>query len=268
MEEIKETTVIVTGSVRSGTSAMMKALHDAGVKVLFDDEKKPADISNPNGYFEYPQVNKLRFSSPRFIESRKNRQREEIERMLQNVPESIREKTRERHLKRLEEIHSITPEQRAQHLERINKSREEKGLPPIPFQDLENKWLDEIKGGAVKILPNDLLQDLPLDRKYAVIFMKRDFSEVAESFYSYLTNRPILSEAVVKSAKEDLIKEYEEKFSKNSQEALDYLKSHPENFSIIEVETSKMSEQIADVSRFVSDNIGSEVNLIIPPKGS
>jgi hypothetical protein len=47
-----EKTIIVTGTVRSGTSVMMRILHEAGIKTLFDNHKIP-DVSNPNGYFEY-----------------------------------------------------------------------------------------------------------------------------------------------------------------------------------------------------------------------
>jgi len=62
-EEFKENksqvTVIVTGTVRSGTSVMMRMLHNADVKALFDNQKRPADISNPYGYFEYPEIRSL-----------------------------------------------------------------------------------------------------------------------------------------------------------------------------------------------------------------
>lgn len=265
MENAKDITIIVTGTGRSGTSVMMRILHEAGVKVLFDDKKRPADISNPNGYFEYPQITaSLTRNSPEFQESRRKMEEERMESVSQNAPEEMRR----HHLKRLEQMRSITPEQRALQLEQINKVREQKGLPPIPVRG-NNQWLDEIRGGAVKILPNNLLQSLPLDRKYAVVFMRRDFSEVAGSYYSYLQNRPYQTKELETGiTKEEFIKEWSEKFSKGAQEALDYLKNHSENFSIIEVEMHKINEQIGEVGKFVSDNLGREVNLVVPPKGS
>ena len=42
---------IVSGLERSGTSMMMQILYKGGVPVAFDDSR-PADIHNPNGYFE------------------------------------------------------------------------------------------------------------------------------------------------------------------------------------------------------------------------
>ena len=49
------TTTIVTGIPRSGTSLMMSILGAAGLPLLIDDER-PADLSNPRGYFEYAPV--------------------------------------------------------------------------------------------------------------------------------------------------------------------------------------------------------------------
>lgn len=45
-------TIIVTGVPRSGTSLMMQILGHAGVPLLIDEDR-PADASNPRGYFEY-----------------------------------------------------------------------------------------------------------------------------------------------------------------------------------------------------------------------
>ncbi|MFD2542378.1 alkaline phosphatase family protein [Lacinutrix gracilariae] len=47
--------VIVSGLPRSGTSVMMQMLHDGGVEVLTDGNRK-SDDSNPKGYFEYDPV--------------------------------------------------------------------------------------------------------------------------------------------------------------------------------------------------------------------
>lgn len=50
--------VIVSGLPRSGTSLMMQMLHAGGVPVL-TDANRTADVSNPNGYFEYDPVMSL-----------------------------------------------------------------------------------------------------------------------------------------------------------------------------------------------------------------
>jgi tetratricopeptide (TPR) repeat protein len=51
----KNQIVIVSGLPRSGTSLMMQMLHNGGIEVLTDQNRK-ADISNPKGYFEYDPV--------------------------------------------------------------------------------------------------------------------------------------------------------------------------------------------------------------------
>ncbi len=48
-------TTIVTGIPRSGTSLMMQMLGAGGMPLLVD-EVRPADASNPRGYFEYAPV--------------------------------------------------------------------------------------------------------------------------------------------------------------------------------------------------------------------
>ena len=227
-----QTTVIVTGNVRSGTSAMMRTLHNAGINVLFDDEKRPPDPSNPNGYFEYPEVASLKSCNDSLNELRESAKNYKIF-SLENGSSG--------------EAYNFLS-RRIEQLSKIN-------------------WLDNIAGGAIKILPNSLLKNLPLDRKYAVIFMRRDFLEVAESYYSYIKNRPNQSQIKqLQLSKEEFAKEWSEVFSKNAEEAYDFLKSHPENFSIIEVEMHKINEQIQDVSKFVSEHLGREINLIVPPK--
>ncbi len=54
----KNQIVIVSGLPRSGTSLMMQMLHNGGLKVLSDENRKP-DQSNPKGYFEYDPVMSL-----------------------------------------------------------------------------------------------------------------------------------------------------------------------------------------------------------------
>jgi len=50
---------IVSGFIRSGTSMMMRMLHVGGLPVVFDAERRPADVQNPNGYYESPEFMEL-----------------------------------------------------------------------------------------------------------------------------------------------------------------------------------------------------------------
>jgi hypothetical protein len=51
--------VVVSGLPRSGTSMMMKMLGAGGIPVMIDNERV-ADEDNPNGYFEFEQVKKIK----------------------------------------------------------------------------------------------------------------------------------------------------------------------------------------------------------------
>lgn len=50
---------VVSGLPRSGTSLMMQMLRTGGLPLLSDD-RRPADESNPRGYFEFEPVKRLR----------------------------------------------------------------------------------------------------------------------------------------------------------------------------------------------------------------
>src|SRR6266567_4048665 len=50
--------VVVSGLPRSGTSLMMQMLRAGGMPLLTDD-LRPADVDNPNGYWEYEPVKRL-----------------------------------------------------------------------------------------------------------------------------------------------------------------------------------------------------------------
>ena len=56
---LSETTVVVTGLPRSGTSMVMQMLAAGGMPLLIDDERPP-DADNERGYFEYAPVRGLR----------------------------------------------------------------------------------------------------------------------------------------------------------------------------------------------------------------
>jgi len=50
-----EPIIVVSGLPRSGTSLMMQVLQAGGVPLLTDG-RRPADVSNPRGYFEYEKA--------------------------------------------------------------------------------------------------------------------------------------------------------------------------------------------------------------------
>lgn len=54
-----EYTIVVSGLPRSGTSMMMKML-EAGGQVILTDNLREADANNPNGYYEFERVKKLK----------------------------------------------------------------------------------------------------------------------------------------------------------------------------------------------------------------
>ena len=50
---------IVSGLPRSGTSMMMRILEAGGMPVLVD-AARPADVDNPNGYYEFEPAKSIR----------------------------------------------------------------------------------------------------------------------------------------------------------------------------------------------------------------
>ncbi len=57
--ENKDYVVVVSGLPRSGTSMMMKML-EAGGQLILTDNIRGADANNPNGYYEFERVKKLK----------------------------------------------------------------------------------------------------------------------------------------------------------------------------------------------------------------
>jgi hypothetical protein len=57
--ESDQAIIIVTGLPRSGTSLMMKILDEGGVETVQDNIRQP-DIDNPNGYYEFEKVKKIK----------------------------------------------------------------------------------------------------------------------------------------------------------------------------------------------------------------
>ncbi|MGA7383183.1 MAG: sulfotransferase [Methylocella sp.] len=57
-----EFVTIVSGLPRSGTSMMMRMLEAGGMPVVIDHDRKP-DADNPNGYYEFEPIKKLKEDS-------------------------------------------------------------------------------------------------------------------------------------------------------------------------------------------------------------
>lgn len=215
-----QTTLIVTGTVRSGTSVMMRTLHESGIRAIFDDYKKPNE-SNPHGYFELKDVYELK--------------RRAVNKNLLNPAESTLNTSG------------------------LSLERDQNIVVPA--------WLENARGGVVKILPNPLLQGLPLDRKYGVIFMRRNPAESAESFWRLVNSDQVaLYSFPRREAKEEFVKKWEKILSDNSDSSLNYLKQNPDFFSVIEVDMHEINEKIEEVSKFIKENLGVETNLKVPLK--
>ncbi len=58
MPAMRNTSVVVSGLPRAGTSMLMRMLAAGGMPLL-TDEHRPADADNPHGYFEYAPVKRL-----------------------------------------------------------------------------------------------------------------------------------------------------------------------------------------------------------------
>jgi hypothetical protein len=56
---IEDSIIIVSGLPRSGTSMMMRMLESGGLQIVADN-RRPADDSNPMGYYEDERVKQLR----------------------------------------------------------------------------------------------------------------------------------------------------------------------------------------------------------------
>ena len=76
--------LIVSGLPRSGTSLMMQMLDAAGL-VAMTDEKRPADDDNPQGYYEWEEIKKLR-KNPHLIEQAEGKVIKVISALLPALP--------------------------------------------------------------------------------------------------------------------------------------------------------------------------------------
>ena len=141
--------VVVSGIPRSGTSMMMKMLAAGGVPLLTDGIR-PADCDNPEGYFEFEPIKRMR------------------------------------------------------------------GDPGC---------LHHADGKAVKVV-SWLLRELPLDRRYRLIFMLRDVEEILSSQRQMLVRR---GKSTALEAEEGLRSAFENHLEATKK----WLREHAGNFEVL-----------------------------------
>jgi hypothetical protein len=76
---------IVSGLPRSGTSMMMRMLEAGGMPVLVDN-LRPADEDNPNGYYEFERVKKVREDAS-WLEDARGKAVKMVYRLLYDLPD-------------------------------------------------------------------------------------------------------------------------------------------------------------------------------------
>ena len=116
--------IIVSGSMRSGTSLMCQILQAIGLTPSTDNKRKP-DKNNPNGYFE-----------------------------IENIGEKITKSTK------------------------IEKTKTGYGYSGTKNADDKTDFIESLDGDFVKII-SVYIESVP--KKYPVIFMVRNYKEIADS---------------------------------------------------------------------------------------
>ena len=81
----REVITVVSGLPRSGTSMMMRMLDAGGLPVLTDYKRLP-DASNPQGYYEFERVKKLRKGDREWLESARGKAIKVISALLEFLP--------------------------------------------------------------------------------------------------------------------------------------------------------------------------------------
>lgn len=79
--------VVVSGLPRSGTSMMMRMLEAGGI-APFTDGERPADVDNPEGYYEYARVKDLEQDTDRsWVRGARGRALKVISFLLSHLPD-------------------------------------------------------------------------------------------------------------------------------------------------------------------------------------
>ena len=174
----RDSIIIVSGLPRSGTSMMMKMLAAAKIEV-FTDNLRVADEDNPDGYFEFERVKKLK--------------------------------------------------------------------------DGDFEWLPQAKGKAVKVI-SALLEFLPPQFNYRVVFMQRRMGEILASQGKMLANRGKANGAIADEAMAEL-------YHKHLDTVKRWLSRQP-NVRVLEVEYNRLltdpAEDLVRLCQFLNRPVGLE----------
>ena len=122
-------------------------------------------------------------------------------------------------------------------------------------------WLDDAQGKVVKMVYR-LLYDLPADRPYRVIFMKRDLTESIASQDEMLRRNNLENDAVSADALQEI-------FRRQLRDVESWLAGQP-NFSVIYVDYHDVLRQpehvVNEINRFLGGNLDIEAMLAIPDR--
>jgi hypothetical protein len=169
---------IVSGLPRSGTSMMMKMLAAGGMSIV-SDELRTADESNPNGYYEFERVKKLK--------------------------------------------------------------------------DGDAEWLPDAEGHTVKVI-SALLEYLPSQYQYQVIFMRREMSEILASQKQMLAQRGESNGDISDEAMAKL-------FEKHLEQLQGWIVKQP-NFKVLFISYNELLQNpepnIIQVNQFLGGNLDQE----------
>ena len=113
-------------------------------------------------------------------------------------------------------------------------------------------WLGECHGKAVKIV-SLLLYDLPPNRKYKVIFMKRNMEEM-------LASQRVMLERLEKKEDDTDDQKMAEKFEKHLRQVKVWLNKQG-HIDVLYVQYHKVIEDAQNYAKIVNDFLGRELNV-------
>ena len=122
---------------------------------------------------------------------------------------------------------------------------------PVKQTRKDPSWLAEAGGRVVKMV-HLLLYDLPLDRPFRVVFMRRNLEEVVRSQNVMLERKGKASSDLG----EDRIMGL---FRQQVREIIDYLAKHP-NFKVLEVDYNEMLTNPAPAITALNSFLGGRLN--------
>ena len=124
--------------------------------------------------------------------------------------------------------------------ERVKKIKEDKS------------WLDECRGKAVKMV-SMLLYDLPLDKKYKIIFMKREMEEM-------LASQRVMLERLGQKGGDVSDEEMGKKFEKHLRQVEEWL-ARQENIDVLYVKYNDVLNDSQKYAEMVSKFLGRNLNV-------